>query len=70
MVDYVRLGNTAIHLAVDKGDVEIVTCLLQAGADPRIPGWMKVSAWDYARESEGPHAARILELITKAIDSE
>ena len=46
--DEQRVGNTAIREAVRGGHTEIVSLLLQAGADPTIEGWMAISAVDQA----------------------
>lgn len=54
--DEARVGNTAIREAVRGGHAEIVSLLLQAGADPTIPGWMAISAVDQAwYEVRGTH---------------
>jgi len=46
--DELRSGNTAIREAVRGGHTEIVSLLLESGADPTIPGWMGISAVDQA----------------------
>ena len=47
-IDKENIGNTAIREAVREGHADIVEILLRAGADPTIPGWMKISAVDQA----------------------
>ena len=39
-------GLTALHYAARRGDVEIVTLLLEAGADPYVENEMGLSSFD------------------------
>lgn len=45
-----RAGDTALMLAVEKGEYEIAKMLIEHGADPTIPGWMRQTPLDKARE--------------------
>ena len=46
-------GLTALHYAARRGDVEIVTLLLEAGADPCIENEMGLNSFDIS-EKFGP----------------
>ena len=46
-------GLTALHYAARRGDVEIVTLLLEAGADPYIENEMGLNSFDIT-EKFGP----------------
>ena len=46
-------GLTALHYAARRGDVEIVTLLLEAGADPYIENEMGLNSFDIS-EKFGP----------------
>ena len=46
-------GLTALHYAARRGDVEIVTLLLEAGADPYIKNEMGLNSFDIC-EKFGP----------------
>lgn len=62
-----RIGNTALREVVGDGDVEVIKTLLQAGADPNIPGWMQLTAIHKAEEQWGNEKSErgreILELL-------
>ena len=46
-------GLTALHYAARRGDVEIVTLLLEAGADPYLKNEMGLNSFDIT-EKFGP----------------
>ena len=46
-------GLTALHYASRRGDVEIVTLLLEAGADPYIKNEMGLNSFDIS-DKHGP----------------
>jgi len=62
-----RAGNTVLREVIDKASVPLVEMLVKHGADPRIPGWMQLTATDKARERYGrslvPDSQRILEIV-------
>jgi ankyrin repeat protein len=60
--DDLMIGDTAIKRAVEERHLEIVRILLEAGADPTIPGWMRLSALDKARDG-GEETREMLNLI-------
>lgn len=59
-----HIGDTALRLAAENGTLEMVELLLNAGADPTIPGWMALTALDKARDrkrGEGPAISEKME---------
>lgn len=58
-----RIGETALHHAGRNGDVKMARLLLEAGADPTIPGWMQLTP---AHVATGPHADKLRRLMGKA----
>ena len=64
--DEERIGNTALHYAAEDGDCEAVELLLEAGADPAIPGWMGITAIRKAERSDDEKGRRILALLKEA----
>lgn len=60
-------GNTALHYACAIGDVELVTDLLQHGANPRILTHRGASPADCA---SGPHRRQIQQLLAQADSGE
>lgn len=48
--DEPQIGNTALRDIGDSGSTKMIKLLLEAGADPNIPGWMQITALDLARE--------------------
>ncbi len=46
-----RAGSTPLAIAIDRDHPTIVKLLLEAGADPDIPGWMWITARDRAAKA-------------------
>ena len=42
--DEKHIGNTVLREVVEEAGLEMVQTLLDAGADPTIPGWMQLTA--------------------------
>lgn len=61
--DEPRIGETALHHAARNGDVKMARLLLDAGADPTIPGWMQLTP---AHVATGPQADKLRRLMGKA----
>jgi ankyrin repeat protein len=61
-----RIGDSALHIAVEKGDLAMVELLLKAGANPKIEGWMRITPLDKARAGKRGDRPRILDLIEQA----
>ncbi len=62
-----RIGNAALHAAAASGTLEMVELLVQAGADPRVEGWMRLTPLDKAQERKRGDGPRIFELLTEAV---
>nr|WP_281404480.1 ankyrin repeat domain-containing protein [Pyxidicoccus fallax] len=66
-VDDENIGDTALSLAVQEGWPDVVELLLARGADPTIPGFMRLTPLDHALdpepESRTPAQRRIVELL-------
>lgn len=68
--DEARSGNSALSYAVEEKNEEMVSFLLSRGADPMLPGWMQLSAFDRAapwRASRHPELQRIYQLLQRAV---
>lgn len=58
------IGETPLGAVARNCTYEVARLLVEAGADPTIPGWMQVSALHRARarkRGEGPQVAALLE---------
>jgi ankyrin repeat protein len=53
--------------AVFSGTCQAVELLLNAGANPNIPGWMGITAMDKAAQREDDQGRRILSLLKESI---
>ena len=59
-------GLTALHYAARRGDVEIVTLLLEAGADPYIQNEMGLNSFDISEKfGPFPSVTRALKTFAK-----
>ncbi|MEI7911780.1 MAG: ankyrin repeat domain-containing protein [Verrucomicrobiota bacterium] len=67
--DEARCGNTVLREVVETASVDLIQLLLNAGADPLIPGWMGLSAVDKAEErdenEQSTEARHVLRLLRK-----
>ena len=61
-----RIGDTALHKAAATGTLEMVKLLLNAGADPLVEGWMRLTPLDTARERKRGDGPRIYALLVQA----
>ena len=48
--DEPSIGNTVLREVVETAEPELIKMLIDAGADPLIPGWMQLTAIDKAKE--------------------
>ena len=62
-----------LHFAAQDGDsvrvrrsYEVAQLLVEAGADPRIPGWMQIAALDESSRREDSEGVRIHQLLIDA----
>ena len=61
--DKARAGNTALAEVAAECSLEMAKALVDAGAEPRIPGWMQLTALDRAKKrqrGDGPAVYRLL----------
>jgi ankyrin repeat protein len=66
-VDEVQIGNPAIRHAAESQGLEMIKLLLDAGADPRVKGWMWLTAIDKARDRKDGLGPQIVSLLESAV---
>jgi ankyrin repeat protein len=57
------IGNTPLREVADRCSLRMAAMLIDAGADPMIPGWMQITALQVAerrKRGEGPEVYRLL----------
>ena len=60
-------GETPLGVAVkNDGSYRMIKFLIDVGADPRLPGWMGLTAIDRAQERQGKDAKALLILLARA----
>jgi ankyrin repeat protein len=62
-IDSARGGNTPLREVAEKCSLAVAKLLIDSGADPRIPGWMQITAFDKAaarKRGDGPAVAALL----------
>jgi ankyrin repeat protein len=60
------IGNTPLREVADNCSFEVAKILIDAGADPTIPGWMQITALHKARERTQPESLRVRQLLEQA----
>jgi ankyrin repeat protein len=63
-----RIGNTPLSEVAGNCSYEVAKLLVDAGADPSIPGWMQLTALDRAAERKKPEGVRVYELLRAAAE--
>ena len=66
--DEVRIGNTPLRDVADTCSLAVATFLVNCGADPRIPGWMQLTALDKAAGRKDDEGRRVYALLKGAAD--
>lgn len=61
-----QIGNTPLSDNVGKCSYAMVKRLIDAGADPTIPGWMQLTALDRTAERTDADAGKIQRLLAEA----
>ena len=61
--DEARIGNTPLREVAGRCSYEVAKLLVDAGADPRIPGWMQITALDESARRKEPEGVRVHELL-------
>ena len=62
-VDDSSAGDPALKVAVAEHGLDMIRLLLDAGANPYIPGWMQATAVDKARSRQDPLGPKILVML-------
>jgi len=57
------VGNTPLREVSDTCSFEVAKILVDAGADPTIPGWMQLTAVHKATERTKPEGLRVRQLL-------
>jgi ankyrin repeat protein len=58
-----RIGNTPLREVAADCSLAVATFLVDAGADPRIPGWMQLTALHQAARRKDPEGQRVYALL-------
>lgn len=66
--DEARIGNTPLREVAGRCSYEVAKLLVDAGADPRIPGWMQITALDESARRKQPEGVRVHELLRAAAE--
>jgi ankyrin repeat protein len=64
--DEQRIGNTPLREVAEYCSYEVARLLVDAGADPRIPGWMQLTARDLSAQRKQPEGLRVHQLLEEA----
>ncbi|HEV2547810.1 MAG TPA: ankyrin repeat domain-containing protein [Stellaceae bacterium] len=62
--DEARAGNTALAEVAAECSLEMAKALVEAGADPRIPGWAQLTALDRAKKRQRGDGPKVYELLS------
>jgi ankyrin repeat protein len=60
------IGNTVLGEVASYCSFEVAKILIDAGADPTIPGWMGLTALHESQDRKKPEGKRVHELLTQA----
>ena len=66
--DEARIGNTPLREVADGCSLAVATLLVDAGADPRIPGWMQLTALHKAEQRKDQEGQRVYALLKRIAD--
>lgn len=64
--DEAMAGNTPLANVAGECPPRVARFLIEAGADPLIPGWMRLTALDRAQDRKDEDGERILKLLLDA----
>jgi ankyrin repeat protein len=64
--DEEHIDNTPLREVAGNCSVEVAKLLVDAGADPTIPGWMQLTALHQASERKGPEGVKVHQLLEQA----
>jgi ankyrin repeat protein len=57
------IGDTVLRDVASNCSFEVAKILIDAGADPNIPGWMLLTALDKSEERKKPEGVRVHQLL-------
>jgi len=63
-----RIGNTPLREVAGTCSLAVATFLVDSGADPRIPGWMQLTALHQADKRKDPEGQRVYALLKTVAD--
>ena len=66
--DEARIGNTPLREVAGECSLALATALVDAGADPRIPGWMQLTALHKAERRKDEEGRRVYALLKSVSD--
>jgi ankyrin repeat protein len=58
-----QAGDSPLAAVAQNCSYEVALCLIQAGADPTLPGWMQVTALQRAERRRKPEGRKVYELL-------
>jgi ankyrin repeat protein len=61
-----KIGNTVLAEIAQSCSLEMATILIEAGADPTIPGWMRLTALDRSEKRKKPEGQQVHKLLCEA----
>jgi ankyrin repeat protein len=67
-IDEARIGNTPLREVAENCSLAVAQALVEAGADPRIPGWMQLTALHKAEKRKSEEGRRVYALLKNAAD--
>jgi ankyrin repeat protein len=66
--DEARIGNTPLRAVAEECSLAVAAVLVDAGADPRIPGWMNLTALHQAEGRQDEEGQRVYALLKRVAD--
>ena len=63
-----RIGNTPLRDVAAECSLAVATFLVDSGADPRIPGWMQLTALHKAEGRKDDEGQRVYALLKSVAD--
>jgi len=66
--DEARIGNTPLREVAGECSFAVARFLVDSGADPRIPGWMQLTALDKAEQRKDQEGQRVYALLKSVAD--
>jgi ankyrin repeat protein len=61
-------GNTPLGEVAANCSFKMAKILIDAGADPTLPGWMQITALDKAKERKKEEGKRVYQLLKEAVN--